>query len=142
MESGKDQIFLPSTHTLSSNTVGLLLHLLQFYQRCEPMILKLWAKSKFILSQPRYYNLLTDKKDKKIHVFEILIYWKRTVAVNPKKLSSSTIFRWYTFAKFYIVKYNHFSGGPNKTKDIFWNIFLKIDYCSGDIGNKNIPGNY
>ena len=53
---------------------GLLLHLLQFYQRCEPMILKLWAKSKFILSQPRYYNLLTDKKDKKIHVFEILIY--------------------------------------------------------------------
>ena len=25
--------------------------------------------------QPSYYNLLTDKKDKKLHVFEVLIFF-------------------------------------------------------------------
>ena len=74
---------------------------LQYYQRCEPMILKMSVKSKFVLWQPRYYNLLTEKKDKKIHDFDL------------KKLSSNNIFRWYTFGKFWIVKFNYFSGRPS-----------------------------
>ena len=36
------------------------------------MILKI----KFVLWQPRYYNLLTEKKDKRIHDFEVLIFLK------------------------------------------------------------------
>ena len=76
--------------------MDLLIHL-QYYQRCEPMILKMWVKSKFVLWQPRYYNLLTEKKDKKIHDFDL------------KKFSSNKkAFRWYTFGKFYIVKFNYF----------------------------------
>ena len=39
------------------------------------MILKGWVKSK-VLCQPRYYNLLNEKKYKKIHVFELIISLK------------------------------------------------------------------
>ena len=34
-------------------------------------------KSNFVLWQQRYYNLLTEEKDEKIHVFEELIFWKK-----------------------------------------------------------------
>ena len=37
------------------------------------MIFKMWVKSKFVFRQPGYYNLLTEKKDKNIHVFGVLI---------------------------------------------------------------------
>ena len=64
----------PSLYCIpSSSTGGLLLHL-QHYQRCEPMMLEMWVKSKFVLFQPRYYSLLIEKKYKKIHVFEVLIF--------------------------------------------------------------------
>ena len=42
---------------------------------------------------------------------------------NLKKFSLNTIFRWYTFGTFCIVKFNYFSGRPNKVKEKFWNIF-------------------
>ena len=45
-------------------------------------ILKTWVKSKFALWQPRYYNLLTEKNKKNFQVFEVLTFWKRSVAVN------------------------------------------------------------
>ena len=54
--------------TPSSSNVGLLLHR-QYHQKCEPMILKMCLKSEFVLWQPRYYKLLTEKKDKKTNVF-------------------------------------------------------------------------
>ena len=38
------------------------------------MILKMWVKRKFVLCQPRYYNLLTEKRYKKIHLFQVLIF--------------------------------------------------------------------
>ena len=44
-----------------SSTLGLLLHL-HYYERCGRMVLKMWVESKFVLRQPRYYNLLTEKK--------------------------------------------------------------------------------
>ena len=57
-----------------------------------------------------------------------------TVTVNVKKFSSNTIFRWYAFGKFYIFKFNYFSGRC-------FEIFL-IDHCAGDIKNKTTTGNY
>ena len=40
------------------------------------MIFKMWVKSKFVLWQLRYNKLLTEKKSKKICVFEILVFLK------------------------------------------------------------------
>ena len=56
----EDSLHLPCTYNPSS-TVGLLLHL-QYHQRCKPKILKMGMKTKFVLWQPRCYNLLTEKK--------------------------------------------------------------------------------
>ena len=53
---------------------------------------------------------------KKIHVFEVRTFWRRTVTVNLKKFSRNTIFSWYIFCEFYIVKFNYFSSRPNKMK--------------------------
>ena len=36
----------------------------------------MWLKSKFVLWQPGYYNLLTEIKNKKIHVFDVLIFFE------------------------------------------------------------------
>ena len=91
LDREKDLLLLAYTYIPSTSTVGLLLHL-QHYQRCEPMILKMWVKSKFVLCQPRYYNLLTEKY-KEIHVLEVLSFERRTLAVNLKKFSRNTIFR-------------------------------------------------
>ena len=59
-------------------------------------------KSKFVLWQPRCYNLLIEKKDKKIQIFEAFIFfWKFIVTVSLKMFSSNTTFRWNTFRKFF-----------------------------------------
>ena len=42
------------------------------------MILKMWVQSKFVLRQLRCYNLLAQKKNKKIHVFVVLIFFLKT----------------------------------------------------------------
>ena len=79
----------PISHISSSSTVDLILHL-QYYQKCEPMFLKMLAKSKFVLCKPRY-NLLTEKK------------YKRNTVTVLKKCS-------------FIVKFSYFDGRPNKVK--------------------------
>ena len=112
---GKDPLLLSYTYILSSSTVDLLLHL-EGYQKCEPIILKMWVKSKFILWQQRCWNW-QKRNNTKIHAFEVISFWKRTVSVNLKKFSSNTIFRWYTFGKFYIVKFNYLSERPNEVKN-------------------------
>ena len=122
MDREKALLFLPHTYILSSSTVGLLLHL-QYYQRSEPIIFKMWVKSKFVLWQPRCCNLLTEKKDKKFTLLKCSCFWKRTVTVNLKKFSLSTILRWYTFWKFYIVKLNYSSGRPNKVLKVIITMF-------------------
>ena len=59
-------------------------------------------KSKFVLWQPRCYNLLIEKKDKKIQIFEAFIFFcKFIVTVSLKMFSSNTTFRWNTFRKFF-----------------------------------------
>ena len=52
--------FIPSTSIVLPPTTP---------QRCEPMILKMWVKSKFVLCKPRYYNSFTEK-----NVFTFLKY--------------------------------------------------------------------
>ena len=122
MNRGND--LLCYTHTLSSNILGILLALLylQYNQKFDSMILKMWVKGKFVLWQPRYYNL------KKIHIFEVLFFFfrKRTVTDKLKNFSSNTFFKWYTLENIYFVKlnyFNYFSRISNKVKEKFWNIF-------------------
>ena len=91
------------------------------------MILKICVKNKFVLWQTRFYNLLTEEKDKKIHIFEIFIFLKKC-------------FRWYTFGKFYIAKFKISVKDLIKYKRGFEMFF--IDHYAGDIGNKNITGKY
>ena len=55
LDRGKDP--LPLLYTFSSSAVVLLPYL-QYYQKCEPMILKVWVKSKFVLRQQRHYDWL------------------------------------------------------------------------------------
>ena len=92
--------------------------------------------------QPSYYNLLTDKKDKKIHVFEVLIYffWKYIVTISLKKFSSNTISSWYNFGKYYIVIFNYLVEDLIQWKRCF-EIFL-MDHCASDIANKKIAGKH
>ena len=60
---------------------------------------------------------------RKLTFLKYSFFWKCIGTVNLKKFSSNTIFTWYTFGKFYIVKFNYFSGRPNKVQEMFWNIF-------------------
>ena len=78
------------------------------------------------------------KKGKKIHVFvmQYSFFWKHIVSVSLKKFSSNTIFRWYTFGKFYIVKFSYFGGRPIKVKERF-EIF-SIDHYA----DENVAGKY
>ena len=108
------------TYTKSSSNVGRLLHL-QYYQRCEYTILKSGWKLIFFVTTTLLQ--LTQKNSKKIHAFEVLIFWKRTVIVNPKRFTSSNILRRYTFGRFCNSKFNYFSERPNKVKERFRNIF-------------------
>ena len=75
MDRGKDPLLLPYIYTLSSNIVGLLLALLnlQYYQKCESMILKTGWK----------VNLFSDNQIiitywLKLILVEDLIMWKRS----------------------------------------------------------------
>ena len=122
MDREKDPLLLRYTYTLSIDTVDLIQHL-QLYQRCELMILTMWVKSISVLWQPRYYNLLSEKSIIKFTFLKCSFFRKRTVTANLKKFCSNTIFRWFAFRKFYIVKFNYFCGRHNKVKEKFWNIF-------------------
>ena len=122
MDRGKDPFFLPCNFTSFGGTLVLLLHV-QFCQRYEPIIWRMLVKSKFALWHLLYYNLLTVKNHKKIHVFKYSFFFKLTGTVSLKKFSSNTILRSCTFGKFYIVKFNHFSRRPDEVKERFWNIF-------------------
>ena len=71
--------------------------------------------------------IITYWLEKMLRKFTFLKYsfffWKSTVTVNLKKFSSSSIFRWHTFGKFCIVKFNYFRGRYNTVKETlkyFW----------------------
>ena len=126
MDRGKDSIFVYYICTTSSrSTAGQLLHL-QFYQKCKPVTLKMWTKSKFVLWQPHYYNSLTDKKDNKINFFEVITFFKTPsldyILLGNFILSNSIILledlvRWKRGFEIFLIGQN-----------------------AGDIGNKIIAG--
>ena len=95
---------------------------------------------KFFMCQPRYYNLLTEKKYNKIHVFEVLTFWRRTVTVNLKKFfeiqSLDDI-----FLKNFALSNSIILVEDLRRWNIGFEIFL-IDRYGGEIGNKNITGKY
>ena len=92
--------------------------------------------SKFVLWKPSYYTFDWKKSLRKFTFLKHSFFWKRTVTVNLKKLSSNTIFRWYTFGKFYNIKFNYFSGGARGFEIFF------IELFAVDIENKNITVKY
>ena len=118
MDRGKYLFLVSCTSISSGSTVGLLLHL-QYYQGCKP---KMWVKSKFVLWQSRY-NLLTENRVRKFTFLKHSLFWKRAVTFNFDKFFSDTIFWWYACGKFYMVRFNYFSGRTSKVEKSFWKIF-------------------
>ena len=99
----------------------------------------MWVKRKFVLCELSYYNLLNEKKYKKIHVFEVLIFLNTYRYCQSQEILLKHHFRWYIFGKFYIVKFNNFSDIIRWKKGL--EIFL-IDRNAGEIGIKNIAVKY
>ena len=84
---------------------------------------------------------MVEKKNKKIHILEILIFWKRTVIPSILRSSLQIPFLhdilWENFT---------LSNSIILVKDLTrwkkdFEIFL-IDQYAGDNGNKNIAGKY
>ena len=132
MKEKKNPFSFPIHIYSSSSIVGLLLHL-QNYSRFEPMTIKMWVK--------RYNNLFAQKKNKKVHILEILTFWKRTVILPILKSSLQIPF-------LDDILWQHFtlSNSIILVKDLTrwkkrFEIFL-IDQYAGDNGNKNIAGKY
>ena len=115
MKEKKNPFSFPIHIYSSSSIVGLLLHL-QNYSRFETMTIKMWVK--------RYNNLFAQKKNQESSHFGNTNFLKAyCYTVNLEKFSSNTIFRLYTLATFYIVKFNYFSERPNKGKRKFLKYF-------------------
>ena len=134
LDRGKDPLLLLYTYTPSSSTVGLLLHL-QYYQRCKSAFLKIRGNINVFRDNQVIIIYWVIKSIRRFTLLRYSFFWKHTATISLKKFSSNTIFSWYNFGKFYIVKFNYFSG-----KRCF-EIFL-IDPYANDIANKNIAGKY
>ena len=93
------------------------------------------VKSEFVLWQSRYYNLLTVKNNKKIHVFDAFIFFENLQVPSISKNYFQT------------PSLDHaLLGNCTLVEDLTrwkrgFEIFL-IDYYADDIGNKNIAGKY
>ena len=104
------------------------------------MNFKMWVKSKFVLWQPRYNNLLTKKRVRKF------TFLKHSFFENIL-LPSISINFFQTTSSNYIVGGNFVcSNSSILLEDLTrwmsgFEIFL-IDHYAGDIGNKNIAVTY
>ena len=91
--------------------------------------------------QPSYHNLLTDKKDKKIHVFEVLIFFE-----NILSLSVSRNFLQVPSLVDIILGNFSLSNSTIVVKDLIsWKRrfeIILIDHCASDIAKKNIADKY
>ena len=67
---------------------------------------------------------MTVKSNKKIHVFEVLIFFEnlQVLSVSRNSLQTPSLDQ-ALFEKFHIAKFNYLSERPNKVKETFWNIF-------------------
>ena len=103
------------------------------------MIFKMWVKSKFVLSQPRYYNWLRK-------IIRKLTFLKYSFFENVLLLSISKNSLQTPYLDDIILGNFTMSNSIISAKDLIrWKrgieIFL-IDNYAGDIGNNNITGNY
>ena len=94
----------------------------------------MWVKSKFVLWQPRYYNLLTVKNNKKLTFLKYFFFWELAGTVQTPFLDHALLGN-FTLPDSIIL-----------VEDLIrwkrgFEIFL-IDYYADDIGNKNIAGKY
>ena len=105
----------------------------------------MWVKSKFVLWQSHYYNLLTVKNNKKIRVFEVFIYliffFENLQVPSVSKNSLQTPSLDHAFLGNFTL-----SNSIILVEDLMrwkrgFEIF-SIDYYADDIGNKNIDGKY
>ena len=139
MDSGKDLLLLPYTYIPSTGTVDLLLHL-QHYQRCEPMVLKMCAKSKFVLCQSRYYNLLTEKTIRKF------IFLKYSFFEHVPLLSiSRNVLETTSLDDIFLGNFTLSNSFVLVEELIRWNRgfeIVLIDHYAREIGNENITGKY
>ena len=90
---------------------------------CTVDLLQIGVKSKFVLWEPRYNNLLTKKKGKKIYFSEPLIFWNILLPSVSIFFFSNNIFKLYSQWKFCMLKFNYFSRRSNKANEQLWNIF-------------------
>ena len=87
------------------------------------------------MCQPRYYNLLAEKKCKKIDVFEVMLFWRRTITVNLKKWASNAILHDFALSDSIILVEDLIRW--NKDFEI-----ILIDNYAGDIWIQNIASKY
>ena len=92
MDREKDSLLLHNTYTTSISTVELLLHL-QYYQRCELMILKMRVKSNFFCDNHVIITYSLERRIRKFTFSKYSFFRKRAVTVNLKKLISNSILR-------------------------------------------------
>ena len=95
------------------------------------------GKCKCVSWQPGYYNLLTDKKDKIIYVFEVLIFFENILLLTVSRNSLQTL------SSVDIILGNFtLSNSAILVEDLIgwkrcFEIFF-IDHCASYIANKNI----
>ena len=101
----------------------------------------MWLKNKSVLWQPRYYKLLTEKKDNKIHVFWSTHFFEKVLLLSIPRNYLQTPSLGYILLETFTL-----STSIILVKDLIrwkrsFKIFL-IDHHAGDVGNKNIAGKY
>ena len=131
---------VPYSYTPSSSFVDLLLHL-QHYKKCELMIWTMWLKNKFVLWQPRYYKLLTEKKDKEVQVFWSTDFFGILLLLSiPINYLQTPFLGYIHLGSFTLSKSVILMNDLIRWKRGFE--ILLIDHHAGDIGNKNIANKY
>ena len=131
MDSGKDPLFLPYTYTPS------VVRCISYYACNIIRDEKLWFSKRgwkvhLFCKNHVIITYWLKKKDMKIHTFEVLIFWKRTVTVNLKNLSSlgGMLFGNFTLSNSIVLV-----EGLIRWKRWFEIWWFFINYCAGYIGN-------
>ena len=140
LDRGTDPLPLAYTYTPSSNTVGLLLHL-QYYQRCKSMLFKMRGIVNVLCDSRVIIIWWLQKKDKKIHVFGVLIFFEDILLLSILRKSL-----WTRSLDDILLGKFKLSNSIILVEDIIkWKRYFEIffiDHRAGDIGNKIIAGKY
>ena len=101
----------------------------------------MWLKNKFVLWQPRYYELLAEKKNKKNHGFWSTDFLENVLLLSiPRKYLQTPSLGYMLLGKLTLSKSIILVKDLIRWKRSFE--ILLIDHHAGDIGNKNIADKY